>query len=246
MNGIRILIALAAVALAAVVAAAPASPQSLGIGSPLLGDDGVGVNLPNIGGGNSGGSSGGGGGGGGGGSAATGNVTSGDTSADVDVACIEADVLDISAKVGGCDSGAGGGGGGAGGGGGDRGAADAEAGAGELGADAGVGCVDIGLGDLGDGLQIGSCEAIMPPAKDPGDEGSGELPAETRDGVAGAGAGGGGLGDAADCIAYDELSSAGTPYGIPPWLAGLVGVAMFGFGAFVARRRRPQAEDVAV
>ncbi len=43
MNGIRILIALAAVALAAVVAAAPASPQSLGIGSPLLGDDGLGV-----------------------------------------------------------------------------------------------------------------------------------------------------------------------------------------------------------
>ena len=87
----------------------------------------------------------------------------------------------------------------------------------------------------------------MPPAEDPGDEGSGELPAETGDGVAGAGAGGdGSLGDAADCIAYDELSSAGTPYGIPPWLAGLVGVAMFGFGAFVARRRRPQAEDVAV
>jgi hypothetical protein len=241
MDGIRILIALAAVALAAVVAAAPASPQSLSIGSPLLGDNGAGVNLPDLDGGGSGGGS-----GGGGGSAATGNLSSGDTSADVDVACIEADVLDISAKVGSCDSGAGAGGGG-GGGGGDRGAADAEAGSGELGADAGVGCVDIGLGDLGDGLQIGSCEAIMPPAEDPDDEGSVELPTETGDGVAGAAGGGGSsLGDGADCIAYDELSSAGTPHGIPPWLAGLVGVAMFGFGAFVARRRRPQVEDVAV
>ena len=65
MNGIRILIALAAVALAAVVAAAPASPQSLGIGSPLLGDQDLGVNLPNLGGGSSGGSAGSGGGGGG-------------------------------------------------------------------------------------------------------------------------------------------------------------------------------------
>jgi hypothetical protein len=63
---------------------------------------------------------------------------------------------------------------------------------------------------------------------------------------AGQHAGGGSLGDGADCIAYDELSSAGTPHGIPPWLAGLVGGAMFGFGAFVARRRRPQVEDVAV
>ena len=241
MDGIRILIALAAVALAAVVAAAPASPQSLSIGSPLLGDNGADVNLPDL----DGGGSGGGGGGGGGGSAVTGNLSSGDTSADVDVACIEADVLDISAKVGSCDSGSAAGDGG-GGGGGDRGAADAEAGSGELGADAGVGCVDVGLGDLGDGLQIGSCEAIMPRAEDPGDEGSGELPTETGDGVAGAAGGGGSFGDGADCIAYDELSSAGTPYGIPPWLAGLVGVAMFGFGAFVARRRRPQVEDVAV
>ena len=63
MNGIRILIALAAVALAAVVAAAPASPQSLGVGSPLLGDQDLGVNLPNLGGGSSGGSAGSGGGG---------------------------------------------------------------------------------------------------------------------------------------------------------------------------------------
>jgi hypothetical protein len=88
----------------------------------------------------------------------------------------------------------------------------------------------------------------MPPAEDPGDGGSGELPTETGDGVAGAGAdgAGGALGDEADCIAFDETSSAGTPYGIPPWLAGLVGVAMFGLGAAVARRRRPHAEDVAV
>ena len=249
MNGIRILIALAAVALAAVVAAAPASPQSLGVGSPLLGDQDLGVNLPNLGGGSSGGSAGsGGGGGGGGGNAATGNVTSGDTSADANVACIDANVLDITAKIGSCKGAGGGGGGEAGdgaGGGGERGAADAEAGSGELGANAGVGCVDIGLGDLGNGLQIGSCEAIMPPStEDPGDDGSGELPTETGDGVAGADAGAdGSAGDQADCIAYDELSNSGLPYGIPPWLAGILGVVV---GAFIARRRRPQAEDVAV
>lgn len=55
MNGIRILIALAAVTLAAVVTAAPASPQALGVGSPLLGDNGIGVNLPDLGGGSDGG-----------------------------------------------------------------------------------------------------------------------------------------------------------------------------------------------
>jgi hypothetical protein len=243
MNGIRILIALAAVALAAFVAAAPASSQTVGVGSPLLGDNGVGVEVPDLGGGSAGGGSGGGGGGGGGGSAATGSVSAGDASGNVDVSCIEADALGISAKVGSC---AADGGGGTGGGGGDDGAADAEAGAGEAGANAGVGCVDVGLGDLGDGLQIGSCEAIMPPAEDP-DGGSGELPADAGEGVAGAGAdgAGGALGDEADCIAFDELS-AGTPYGIPPWLAGIVGVAMFGLGAAVARRRRPHAEDVAV
>ncbi len=85
----------------------------------------------------------------------------------------------------------------------------------------------------------------MPPAEDPGDDGSGELPTETGDGVAGA-VGDGSAGEDTPCIAFEELSSAGTPYGIPPWLAGLVGVAMFGFGALVARRRRPQVEDVAV
>ena len=111
----------------------------------------------------------------------------------MNVACIDANVLGITAKIGSCNGAGGGGGGGAGdgaGGGGERGAADAEAGSGELGANAGVGCVDIGLGDLGNGLQIGSCEAIMPPStEDPGDEGSGELPTETGDGVAGADAG---------------------------------------------------------
>jgi hypothetical protein len=244
MNGIRILIALAAVALAAFVAAAPASSQALGAGSPLLGDNALGVTLPDLGGG-SGGGSGGGGGGGGGGSAATGNVSAGDATADANVACIDADVLGITAKVGSCSAGGGAGGGG---GGGNGGAADADADAGDVAADAGVGCVDIGLGDLGDGLQIGSCEAIMPPADSP-DGGSGELPAETGgEGVAGAGAdgAGGALGDAADCIAVEEASSTGTPYGIPPWLAGIVGVAMFALGAAVARRRRPHAEDVAV
>ena len=82
-------------------------------------------------------------------------------------------------------------------------------------------------------------------AEDPGDDGSGELPTETGEGVAGA-VGDGSAGEDTPCIAFEELSSAGTPYGIPPWLAGLVGVAMFGFGALVARRRRPQVEDVAV
>ena len=46
--------------------------------------------------------------------------------------------------------------------------------------------------------------------------------------------------------ASSQVLGAGTPYGIPPWLAGLVGVAMFGLGAAVTRRRRPAAEDVAV
>ena len=86
----------------------------------------------------------------------------------------------------------------------------------------------------------------MPPAADNPGDGSGELPAETGDGVAGAGAGDGSAGEETPCLAFNELSSAGTPYGIPPWLAGIVGVAMFGLGALVARRRRPHAEDVAV
>jgi hypothetical protein len=255
MNGIRILIALAAVALAAFVAAAPASSQALGAGTPLVGDPGVGLQLPDLGGGLpvGGGSGGRGGGGGGGGGAANGNAVIGDASADVHVSCIEAAALGITATVGNCPAAGGGGGnggGGNGGGGGNDGAADAGADAGDVGAGLGVGCIDLGLGELGDGLQIGSCDEGTPPAEEDPGEGSGELPADADggEGVAGAGADGDGgvLGDEADCIAYDETSSAGTPYGIPPWLAGIVGVAMFALGAAVTRRRRPQAEDVAV
>jgi hypothetical protein len=250
MNGIRILIALAALALAAFVAAAPATSHPLGLGSPELGD-GLDLKLPDLGGGSGNGSGGGGGGGGSGGggggdgNAATVRVRAGDAAAGVNVACIRANVLGITAKVGSCNRARRGGGGGGGGGG----AADGRADAGDVGARVGVGCIDLGLGDLGRGLQIGSCEAIMPPSdENPGGGGSGELPAQTGDGVGGVGAGGGdgSSGDGADCIAFDEVSSAGMPYGIPPWLAGLLGIAMFGFGAFVARRRRPHAEDVAV
>jgi hypothetical protein len=243
MYGIRFLIALAAVALAAFVAAAPASPQ-LNLGTPL--DDDGGVTLPKVRVGGGGGGAG--GGGGTGGNAVEVDLSAGDTSAHVEVACIDAEVLDITAKIGSCDRGRRDGG--AGGGRGNRDAVDAGADAGDVDVDAGVGCVDIGLGDLGDGLQIGSCEAIMPPPGGGGGDvgGSGELPAQTGSGVAGAGDGDGADGsggDGADCIAFDEVSSAGMPYGIPPWLAGLVAMATFGLGAFVARRRRPQAEDVA-
>ena len=249
MNGIRILIASAAVALAAFVAAAPATSHPLGLGSPALGD-GLDVKLPDLGGGSGNGSGGGGNGGGGGGgggggdgNAATVKSRAGDVAAGVNVACIRANALGITAKVGTCNRARRGGGGGGGG------AADGRADAGDVSARVGVGCIDVGLGDLGDGLQIGSCEAIMPPSgENPGGGGSGELPAQTGDGVGGVGAGGGSAsgGGGADCIAFDEASSAGTPYGVPPWLAGLVGVAMFGLGAAIARRRRPHAENVAV
>jgi hypothetical protein len=120
----------------------------------------------------------------------------------------------------------------------------------DVGADVDIGCIDVGLGQLGDGLQIGSCEALLPPSgDDPGDGGSGELPAGAGGGAGtgdGDGDGGGGsLGDEAGCIAVDAAST-GMPFGIPTWLAGLIGAAMFGLGALVTRRRRPQAEDVAV
>ena len=261
MFGIRILIALAAVALAAFMAAAPAAGHG-----PLLGDDGIDIELPDLGGtgggGGSGGSGGGGsggsggtGGGGAGGNAATVDVSAGDVAAKAAVGCIRANVLGVRAKVGTCRRGSGGGGNGGGGngGGGNGGgndAVDAGADAGDVGADIDIGCIDVGLGELGDGLQIGSCEALLPPSSDdPGDGGSGELPAGAGGGTGtggdGSGGGGGSLGDEAGCIAVDAASS-GMPYGIPTWLAGLIGAAMFGLGALVTRRRRPHAEDVAV
>jgi hypothetical protein len=260
MFGTRFLIALAALALAAFVAAAPASPQ-LNLGTPL--DDDGGSNPPKVGVGS--GSSGGGGGGnggggarGGGGGAATARVFLGHTSANVHVSCIRANVLGISARVGTCQRKRYQGGNGRGdAGAGDGGAADARARSGSLGAAVGVGCIDVRLGSLGDGLKIGSCAnggTGGPPGgdDDPGDGGSGELPAAAGGGVGGAdsaGSGGGGSGVGGGAAGLDPCPTSqlsGTlPFGIPPWLAGLLAIAAFCLGAFVARRRRPQAEDVA-
>jgi hypothetical protein len=261
MFGIRILIALAALALAAFVAAAPASPQ-LNLGAPL--DDNGSLNLPKLGVGS--GSSGGGGGGNGGGGArgagggaATVRVSLGHTSANVHVSCIRANALGITARVGTCQRGRNQGGNGRGdAAAGDRGAANARARSGSLRAAVGVGCIYVRLGSLGDGLKIGSCATGgtgAPPGgdDDPGDGGSGELGAGARGGVGGAdsaGSGGGGSGVGGGAAGLDpcptsQLSGA-LPFGIPPWLAGLLALATFCLGAFVARRRRPQAEDVAV
>jgi hypothetical protein len=260
MFGIRILIALAALALGAFVAAAPASPH-LNLGTPL--DDNGGSSLPKVGVGS--GSSGGGGGNGGGGArgdgggAATVRVSLGHTSATVHVSCIRAKVLGISARVGTCQRGRNQGGNGRGDAvARDRGAAHARARSGSLGAAVGVGCIDVRLGSLRDGLKIGSCAngGTGGPAggdDDPADSGSGELPAAAGGGVGGAdsaGSGGGGSGVGGGAAGLDPCPTSqlsGTlPLGIPPWLAGLLAIATFCLGAFVARRGRPQAEDVAL